>query len=96
MLQQLPQHRHPVNVAQRAFQRRLGAAQDGELRLDDARRHVDALEVLGELRELPALVVRKRLVRQSLEQHRAGHHLPVKLFGRFVERATASSDRMYQ
>ena len=46
---------------------------------------VDALQIFGQLREQPALIVGERLIGQSLEEHRAGHDRAVQIIGRFIE-----------
>jgi hypothetical protein len=61
------QHRHPVDVAQRAFQHLLGRFENFELGFDHPAGDVDALQIFAELGELPALIVRQGLVGQALE-----------------------------
>jgi hypothetical protein len=83
--QQLRSSDIQCKFADRRLDLRLRRLQQRVSRAEHAGGDVDALEELPELREVPALVVLERLVGQPLEQHRAGHDLPVKILRRFVE-----------
>ena len=79
------QHRHPVQVAQRAVENLFVGFENVVFRLDHPASHVRPLQIFRQLGELPSLIVRQRLVGQSLEQHRPRHDRAEKLIRRFIE-----------
>ena len=79
------QHRHPVKIPQRAVENLFVGFENVIFRLDHPARDIRPLQIFRQLRELPSLIVRQRLIGQSLEQHRPGHHRTEKLIRRFIE-----------